>query len=531
MGIFCVAFCINGMWEEILVDDFFPVNQWTDQPAFNHSKEREIWVMLLEKAWAKVHGGYSNINSGLTREALHDLTGAPCTTYFNDTEEYANQPDYVPSDKRWEIIFSSDKNDYIMTAGTNDLSGNGTDIMDEVLGIVGNHAYSLLAAVELVEERPGHWKILSPEDNAYGKKIQRLVKLRNPWGKGEWKGDWSDKDSRWTHSLLKELNYETGDNGIFYMPFEEFDKIFSDFQVCFYHDDYKYSCIRMEETVKHHHYYFKIDIKEEGVYYFTLNQINKRFYPKTDKYEYSSCTMTVGRVEGDDKIIYVGAVQKEDKEAWFEANCTPGTYYVSVYTPWISFVSEFTLGIYGPKEILISEVTNNSIPKDFYKKLVASKAEANDSDWKNFAVQGHTDIKYKFEHSNDGFGYFFFKNDSEDTDYQCTLEFTAHKNLMALEPYTFRNPILSVGPQESECFVYFMIQRPSNIGYRIMSTFRKSAKQIKHHVKGQGQKFVRKYMGKDVGICAYGMKHKKGVVWEWENASVGYALKENITFH
>ena len=27
------------------------------------------WVMLLEKAYAKVHGGYANIAAGLTREA------------------------------------------------------------------------------------------------------------------------------------------------------------------------------------------------------------------------------------------------------------------------------------------------------------------------------------------------------------------------------------------------------------------------------------------------------------------------------
>ena len=42
-------------------------------------------------------------------------------------------------------------------------------------GLVTRHAYSILAAVEVV-------------DNT-GKQV-RLVKLRNPWGKFEWKGDW-----------------------------------------------------------------------------------------------------------------------------------------------------------------------------------------------------------------------------------------------------------------------------------------------------------------------------------------------------
>ena len=29
----------------------------------------------------------------------------------------------------------------------------------------------------------------------------RLVQLRNPWGKFEWRGDWSDKSTKWTDAL------------------------------------------------------------------------------------------------------------------------------------------------------------------------------------------------------------------------------------------------------------------------------------------------------------------------------------------
>lgn len=52
-GCYCIALCIQGCWEEIIIDDSFPCKRNT--PYFTSSKENEIWVMLLEKAWAKVN--------------------------------------------------------------------------------------------------------------------------------------------------------------------------------------------------------------------------------------------------------------------------------------------------------------------------------------------------------------------------------------------------------------------------------------------------------------------------------------------
>ena len=42
---------------------------------------QEIWVVILEKCWAKLYGSYANIIGGLPNEVLHAFSGAP--VYFH----------------------------------------------------------------------------------------------------------------------------------------------------------------------------------------------------------------------------------------------------------------------------------------------------------------------------------------------------------------------------------------------------------------------------------------------------------------
>ena len=85
-----------------------------------------------------------------------------------------------------------DKN-FIMTAGSDDLSYGWGDAFISKIGLAGSHAYSLLAVYELIYENNGWRRRIGGEKG----KIEKLVKLRNPWGKGEWNGKWSDHDKRW----------------------------------------------------------------------------------------------------------------------------------------------------------------------------------------------------------------------------------------------------------------------------------------------------------------------------------------------
>jgi len=75
----------------------------------------------------------------------------------------------------------------------------------EVQGLVANHAYSVLRAVEC--------------------KGKRFVVVRNPWGRKEWTGPWSDGSKEWQGEwldILPELGHVFGDDGQFVMECEWF---------------------------------------------------------------------------------------------------------------------------------------------------------------------------------------------------------------------------------------------------------------------------------------------------------------------
>lgn len=73
------------------MDDQVPARN--NNLAFSRANGEELWVILLEKAYAKAYGSYEAIEGGNPAIALRDLTGAP---YENIDE--------VSADEFWKFI-------------------------------------------------------------------------------------------------------------------------------------------------------------------------------------------------------------------------------------------------------------------------------------------------------------------------------------------------------------------------------------------------------------------------------------------
>ena len=57
---------IDGEWKIVLLDDKIPVKKGTKEPIGARSNNKVVWGLFLEKAWAKVNGGYANIKFDTT---------------------------------------------------------------------------------------------------------------------------------------------------------------------------------------------------------------------------------------------------------------------------------------------------------------------------------------------------------------------------------------------------------------------------------------------------------------------------------
>ena len=81
-----VRFFLNGQETPVLIDEFLPCGP-NGKPAFATCRDNELWVSLLEKAWAKLHGSYARTEGGLPCFAASHIMGVPSESHNHDSIE------------------------------------------------------------------------------------------------------------------------------------------------------------------------------------------------------------------------------------------------------------------------------------------------------------------------------------------------------------------------------------------------------------------------------------------------------------
>ena len=213
VGAYCVRLYKYGVWNPMVIDDMFPTlheSGFTNENrgmAGAHTKEAaELWVSLIEKAFAKYYGSYKDLERGFVHHALSDMTGCE-----SDCIMLAHASRGAGKRALWDRLLHFKRDGYVLGAGTASSALADKEILE--MGIIFNAAYTIydVQAVDGLQ----------------------LLKLRNPPGDhDEWNGDWSDKSTLWTRRLKAKLGWVDEDDNTFWMAFDDFCNVFRHLYVC-----------------------------------------------------------------------------------------------------------------------------------------------------------------------------------------------------------------------------------------------------------------------------------------------------------
>ncbi|KAF9552248.1 cysteine proteinase [Agrocybe pediades] len=233
VGVYGFIFFRDNAWVTVIIDDLLYTRvpkyeelKATEQELYHFDKEKfnkaarkgsktlyfaksgaeeETWVPLIEKAYAKLHGNYASIQLGKECDGMEDLTGGVSTILLSK--------DILDTDKFWSDELGRANKDRVFGCSFNTLNPSRkgySEVPVFVQGLVGGHSYSVLRAVEC--------------------KGKKFVIVRNPWGKAEWTGRWSDGSKEWTKEwleILPTLGHQFGDDGQFVMEYSDWLEAFS----------------------------------------------------------------------------------------------------------------------------------------------------------------------------------------------------------------------------------------------------------------------------------------------------------------
>lgn len=310
VGAYRVTLNKNGWWQILILDDYLPVVG--NKPLFAKTVEdpSELWVSLIEKAYAKVHGSYASITAGDALHALTDLTGFPVTRF--DTEWEDALKNSTADDTLFADLLRYDKEGFLINLNTPGIdnsaymsaqsSGNSKEFEERYTkaGLGMGHAYSILKVKSF------------PQLNL------RLLQIRNPWGNGtEWTGDWCDTDVKWKQhpDVARDCGFSAAPDGTFWMAWADVKKYFDGGGVCFVRNGW--SDYRVKGTFEKGHpsVVLQVTCSKATKAMLVLSQNDRRGKPPEDPdVKYAAALLSVTRGDAaDSQSVHLNSTSDADK--------------------------------------------------------------------------------------------------------------------------------------------------------------------------------------------------------------------------
>jgi hypothetical protein len=234
-GLYVLRFFKDFKWRYVLLDNRLPVFENGSLVFGKCKSENEFWVPIIEKAYAKLHGCYQTLISGFLDDALSDLTGLVSEKIKMQVKvkghDVFNKKQLTSPDAFWDFIMKMTTDKCMMGCSAVGETEGELVVDGERTGVLKGHAYGVIDAFT-IEHKDGQPK--KPNGRAYS----RMLRIRNPWGKLEWRGKWSDNSEElddnleavqaYIDSLDEEEKFFPGaDDGTFLMCYSDFRSVYS----------------------------------------------------------------------------------------------------------------------------------------------------------------------------------------------------------------------------------------------------------------------------------------------------------------
>ena len=550
-GIFGLKICKDGFLQEIVIDDYFPVNKEDDSYCFTHSKDDSLWVQIIEKAYAKAYGSYELLRHKGVEGILKDLSYAPVLVLDSLSTDLA-QNLTLANDNKWIIMAS---------AGDTDASLN---LLKE-LELKPNFAYEILEVFKLEPEDLDRLNNFQSTDNNI-ENFQIILKIRNIWGKIEWLGDWSNSYKFWSDDLKRKMKFEENDEQSFYMNLRDFKHHFCKVKICKYLENFKYKSIKIRQK-PNNFALIKIKVHKPNITDSTSNCFISLIQEEKEKNEnnlFFLSRMILCRIVDNqlNEIEYIKGKMGQEREIFIEQkqNTSGGEYLLFCELDKITEMVNYVVSVYSSEEVEVEEILNFSLQNILEKIYIscANKKKLNrDNSINDISMNNYNDYTNNNENTNynnnsfkkviiqkapkiikytestlEGYSYIYIENNEEDITLIEDVNYKNFEGYTLLPPYSGGRFHVEVKPGENKIILIKrldLIESNNNIVF-YRSNLLYGNKTLLKLTKRKGIKKKRedKETGKEVDINVYIFKHDFGICYLYRNKTNNMTLNEKI---
>ena len=521
---FCVKLCKDGLYKEIIIDDYFPFKSHNEL-AFTSDYKNVLWPQVLEKAYAKAYGSYNNIDKKQVESILRDLTFAPVIILDNSNDELI------------DVLLNAKNEKWLILASAGDTEAS-QDLLKE-LGLEPNYEYTILNVYKLEDEDLNKNTLLNNASN-YDDNYRVILKIRNLWSKIEWMGDWSDISTYWNTDFRIMLDYQPDDQS-FYMNLKDFKHYFSKIKICKHMDNYFYKSIQIFQkpenfslvkiSLLNKNNMTEEDDKYNNNVYCNISLVqedNKNWH--TNEYIFGISRLILCKIIDQNNIEYIEGKMGLEREIILEKKIfQPGEYLIFCELTKISKETPYVISVYSSDEIDLVQEKNESFPKILEKIYIScAKIQNNVA---TFDVEGAPKCSKYSGSTQEGYSYIYVENLEDDASLIEDVKYTKFEGLKLLPPFYGTSYHIEIGPNESQLILIQHLElNEYNLIFSYQSSIQFGKKTLIKLAKEQGIKKKRKdkKTNVDLDIDVYIYKHMFGLCYYYENHTDNKRLKEKI---